>query len=399
MKKITKFQLFIALLFASSIYGQDLKSPRNQYLQDMKADTILFNEKMLNILFANKVGTAFSGSSDLSLQKFYTSLDVNDSSLSIGANFDKRGDDEMKKLSFIFSGGLKIKSKDKFATVYKNGDFQEDNIGATFKFSYIGDGLIDFTSPKDLKGAIKKNREYLFKKYDEKTAKFSKEEIENLNITGDDLYIALAKEEIEYIEKNKLYNFVSDRWLSFEVFVPFGENSYKTTNDVLNESLKDRNFYAFNATLSGNYMREYASGKSIFFKAKLNLKNNNNIIVDDLTATPFQTTTIGAGGTTVVTNSDDGYVTDFNQFLTTSLTIEPAFFILKNTVGFSPAIELNQGKYNKTNWKLGIPISLKDKDGKAKVNFEIQWKEINTFNSSIHLVGISANFLFGELIN
>ncbi len=251
MKKITKFQLFIALLFASSIYGQDLKSPRNQYLQDIKADTILFNEKMLNILFANKVGTAFNGSNDLSLQKFYTSLDVNDSSLSIGANFDKRGDDEMKKLSIIFSGGLKIKSKDKFATVYKNGDFQEDNIGATFKFSYIGDGVINFTSPKDLKGAIKKNREYLFKKYDEKVAKLSKEEIENLNITDDDLYIALAKEEIEYIDKIILLLKSNDIQLpNFENFKQFNYTTpAKNDWDVWGDKIELENLKRLSKTI------------------------------------------------------------------------------------------------------------------------------------------------------
>ncbi len=172
-----------------------------------------------------------------------------------------------------------------------------------------------------------------------------------------------------------------------------------TTSDVVNNALSKKHFYAFNTTLSWNYMKEYSCGNSFFLKVKANLKNNNNILVDDLKSKAFQTTESGSGGTLVIKDSDNGYITDFEQFLTPSLTVEPAFFIFNNSLGFSPAIEFNQGNYNKTNWKLGIPISLKDKDGKSKVNFEIQWKEINTFNSSSHLVGISANFLFGELIN
>ena len=118
-----------------------------------------------------------------------------------------------------------------------------------------------------------------------------------------------------------------------------------------------------------------------------------------MTSTPFQTVTIGANNTNIITNTDDGYLTNFEKFITTTLTIEPAFFTFNNTVGFSPAIEFNVGKYNKTNWKLGIPVSLKDKDGKPKVNFELQWKEINTFKSSDHIVGVSVNFLFGDMIN
>lgn len=427
MKTNYILSLFMFLPFFSASYGQNqLKSPSSTYPSgkiDENGKEILFNDKMLNILFANNVGTAFGGSNDLSLQKFYASLDADDKSIAIGANFDSRCGDETKKLNWVFSGGFKIKAKDKFATIYKNGDFQEDNIGATLKISLIGNGIINFTSTKtkqDRYENVLQNRAYLCEKYDKKVSKFNSDELPDLKTKNATLkltnpdekdlnkvleekekedFIALAKEEIEYLEKNKMYHYLWNHWYSLEVFTPFGENTYKTTNDIVNNPLKDRKFYAFTATLSGNTMWQFSSGQSIFIKGKLNLKNNNNIIVDNMTATPFQTTTIGSGGITVVTNSDDGYSTDFKQFLTTSLTIEPSFFIFKNTIGFSPAIEFNQGKYDKTNWKLGIPISLKDKDGKPKVNFEVQWKEVNTFTTSTHLVGISANFLFGELIN
>ena len=287
----------------------------------------------------------------------------------------------------------------------------------------IGNGIINFTSTKSNQNRyenVLQNRTYLYDKYNKKASKFNTDELpdlilknKTLKVTNPDEkdinkvieekekedFIALAKEEIDYLEKNKMYHFLWNHWYSFEIFTPFGENKYKTTNDIVNNPLEDIDFYAFTATLSGNTMLEYSRGQSIFIKGKLNLKNNNNVIVDNLTATPFQTTTLGYGGITVVTNSDDGYNTDFNQFLTTSLTIEPTFFFWKNTIGFSPSIEFNFGEYDKTNWKLGIPISLKDKEGKPKVNFEIQWKEVNTFTTSTHLLGISANFLFGELIN
>src|SRR5690606_31281356 len=130
-----------------------LKSPYAKYDEDRpyfidketeEKKQRLFNAKMLNILFANKVGTAFSGSNDLSLQKFYASLDANDKSISLGANFDSRRGKELEKLEAIYSVGIKIKAKDKFATLYKDGDFQEDNIGATFKVTFIGNGTINF---------------------------------------------------------------------------------------------------------------------------------------------------------------------------------------------------------------------------------------------------------------
>lgn len=425
--KVIYIFLFMLLSLFNVAYGQSqlLQSPSTTYRSgevDDQGNEILFNDKMLNILFSNKVGTAFGGSNDLSLQKFYASLDANDKSIAIGGNFDSRCGDETKKLNWIFSGGFKIKSKDKFATVYKDGDFQEDNIGATLKISLIGNGIINFSSKKNQNRyeVVRTYKNYLMEAYNNKTDKYNKEELPKLVIKNKDLqqhdpglktiddilkekekeeFIAMAKEEIDFIEKNKMYHFLWDHWYSLEIFAPFGKNTYKVTNDIVNSSLEKVNFYAFTATLSGNIMWEFSSGQSIFIKGKLNIKNNNNIIVDNLETTPFQSITPGVGGVSIVTNSDDGYITEFNQFLTTSIIIEPAVFFWKNTIGFSPAIEFNQGKYNKTNWKLGIPISLKDKDRKPKVNFEVQWKEINTFKSSVHLVGISANFLFGELIN
>ncbi|WP_445430709.1 hypothetical protein [Chryseobacterium indoltheticum] len=425
MKKLTI--ILLSILFQSSV--AQIASPEVEYEKNMPiredGTKSVFNDQMLNILFADKVGTAFGGTNDLSLQKFFASLDASENSISIGANYDNR-DKDTDKLSIVFTGGLKMKSKDKFSTFYKNGDFQENNIGAFFKTTWIFRGCINYTNKittdqvlkREL--AIKSNRLYLYDKYNKKTKKFNNEEanqlinkqlelIENntkatsvdgvLKEKEEELYLEMAKEEIEYIEKNKLYRYYWNHWMSADIYIPFGENNYKTTSDVISNPLTDKNFYSISGSLTYNMMWLYSSGESIFLKAKGAIKNNNNIVVDAMTSTPFQTVTIGANNTNIITNTDDGYLTNFEKFITTTLTIEPAFFTLNNTVGFSPAIEFNAGKYNKTNWKLGIPVSLKDKDGKPKVNFELQWKEINTFKSSDHIVGVSVNFLFGEMIN
>ena len=37
------------------------------------------------------------------------------------------------------------------------------------------------------------------------------------------------------------------------------------------------------------------------------------------------------------------------------------------------------------NWRLGIPVSLKDNEGKSKINFELVWREI----SKLHSFGLS----------
>jgi len=419
--------ILFALTLAVSGQNKKLIDFTPSYLTDLNRRE--FNDKMLSTLFAEKVGTAFGGSNDLSLQKFYASLDANDNSLSVGVNYDSRRGDELKRLKVLFSGGVKIKSKDKFATVYKNGDFQENDIGLTLKGTLIGRGIICFGDKrassgngiiKDREESVRENRVFLLRKYIEKVAKFNEGELDKLQYEtevlkrydneadgieeilkkkGEEFYIAMAKEEIAFLEKNKMYRSLWNHWLSLELYLPMGDNNYKTTRDIITDALKKRNFYPFSASLLYNNMLLFSSGESVFLKLAFGLKNNNNIIVDGIKTTPFQTTLIGAGNTTVVISSDDGYKTEYDKFLTTLITIEPSFFTLNNSLGFSPAVEFNQGKYNKTNWKLGIPISLKDKEGKPKVNFEIQWKEVNKFSSSDHFVGISANFLFGDMIN
>lgn len=431
MKKIV-LPLLITFntLIIAQIKSQDsisVKSPIDRYKNDMilqDGKTRDFNDKMLNILFADKVGTAFGGTNDLSLQKFFASLDAGENSISVGGNFDDR-DDELKRLKWVLSTGLKMKAKDKFATFYKNGNFQGSNIGGFFKVTLIGRGIINYTDKNKInksirrKDAITAYRKYLYNDYELKYIKLKTEEKDIvarqielrkynqeaelqqavLDKKSDELYIAMAKEEIKYTEDNKLYRYLWNHWLSADIYIPFGENKYKTTSDIISDPLLDKNFFAISGSLTYNVMWLYSSGESIFLKAKGAIKNNNNIVVDAMTSTPFQTVTIGANNTNIITNTDDGYLTNFEKFITTTLTIEPAFFTFNNTVGFSPAIEFNAGKYNKTNWKLGIPVSLKDKDGKPKVNFELQWKEINTFKSSDHIVGVSVNFLFGEMIN
>ena len=87
---------------------------------------------------------------------------------------------------------------------------------------------------------------------------------------------------------------------------------------------------------------------------------------------------------------------NFEQFTTTALSLENIRYLYRNMIGISGALEMNVGKnYNPLNWKLGIPVSLKNKEGKSNISFELQWKEIN----KNHFVGLKAGFNFGKFIN
>lgn len=408
-------------------YDKDRPVVDNRWTPDIANDSIklLFNDEMLNILFADKVGTAFGGSNDLSLNKYFASVDEKDKSISLGINFDSRFGEETEKLSWVFSGSLKFKSANKFATIYdKDGVFQKDNIGATIKTTWIGNGIINFKdgNGKQRKNAIENFRKVNHKKYDDLATKYNADDLptvktnlteaqkfdtelksldEQLKNKHDELYIQLAKDEIKYIEDNSMYRYLWDHWISLEAFVPFGKNKYNVTTDAT-IAFNEKRFYAFNLNLSYNTMWQWSNGQSLFIKGIASLKNNNNILVDDISSKSFQTTLTGVNNEVIINKSEDVHITDYNEFITPLITIEPAYFFWSNDIfdlGVSPLVEFNFGDYDKTNWKLGIPISLKDKEGKPKINFEIQWREQNTFTSSVHTVGLSTNFLFGDLIN
>jgi hypothetical protein len=426
--------LFISLLLSLTTKAQvldSLISPNLKYESDLtqiigdKTIKRTFNSKMLHLLFADKIGTSFGGSNDLSLQKYYFGLDNEDKSITIGFNVDSRRGEKLKKLNWIFSGALKLTSSNKFATVIDGeGKFLNDNIGASYKITLIDNGTIDFTSndEKKRKEAVLYNRDsVLYKKYDAAALKYNKEELDKLKKAynkrrefDDELvcfdkvlkakyntmYEELTQEEIDFIEENKMYNFVSTKWYSLELFTPFGGVTYEITPDENTPYAKDR-FYNISATFSRNYMRVYSGGESFFFKSSLNIKNNNTILVNNLSTKTFQTSTAGANNNLILSNTDV-YITPYDEFVTTSLTLEPSFFFISNSFGdfgFSPSIEFNIGTYDKINWKLGIPVSLKDIEGKPSINFEFQYKSIKTFEKEVGVFGISSNFLFGDLIN
>ena len=404
MRKV--LTLITLCCLSAAAYGQ-YTSPRGNY-EANKPSGKLFNNDMLNVFFAKKITTAFGGSDDPSMQKFYASLDADENSLSLGANIDTRGGNNLNRLSLLFSGGLKMKAKDKFTTLYEDGEFQEGNVGATLKLTYFFLGTIT-TRDQDRVDVIA-NRGLLYAKYDRKAAEHNADyetlsESERNSLTAADFtmqerkdYKALAEEEADYVIENKLYGSARSYWVSLQAYLPFGKNQYMITSDIATVPLNEENFYAFDTSVTFTGMLEFPRFISMYGTLKFNVKNNNNIKVDGLESQPFQTTVAGAGGTTVITDSTDGYETNFTEFITPSINIEPAFFFFNNTVGFSPMLEFNFGKYDKINWKLGIPFSFKDRKGEKAVNFEVQWKEINTFDTSVHYVGISTSFLFGELI-
>lgn len=428
--------------FENTLKTKTINDNINELRNKLKYQAIC-NYKMLNILFANEVGTYVSGATDLSLNKYYAGLDADDSSVSFSMNFNPIEDSKLKRLKWLFSIGFKAKAEDKFATIFKNGKFENNDLGITGKITLIGRGVIKisplltqwqlnglmplkigFKAPSVIKENVIKNyRSDLLTRYDKKIKKYIEndypKQLDSLKILNDhstnseadllketskfinskyeDYYEKIASDEIQFMKKNKLYNFLWDHWGSIDFFTPIGQKKYNVSLTNENPNFKSTSFYPFKINGTYTNLLKFSDGQSIYITGQISAFNNNNIKADDITKVAFQTITTQSSTQQAVIDSDDVYVVanGYNNFVTGAVKFEVDYFFC-NWIGFSPAVEKNFGQYyHPFNWKIGIPVSLKDKDGKPNVNLEAQFKRVN--NNDIW--GISVSFLLGKFLN
>lgn len=423
-----------------------IDNPIKRYLDDIKelrnnGNNVLYSGRSLNYFFSKKLETNFKTSNDLSLQETYFNIDPTDKSLSLGYNFDNRFGDPLKKINWVASLGAKFVASDGFAAIPLGNSAKKSNLGFNLKFSLIGKGVLKWKSNgvdrrqsirklKELKmsdienidSVIQIHREYLNYSYNEKVNDFNDKELkkivaiidarypkdsielkkkkiaEKVEEKSDELFYEMIKEEITYVEDNELYSSIKNHWTTFELYIPFGDKTYNITPiTILNEATTAA-YYPLNFNTSYNWYIQKSKNFSFFGKITGGYKRNNNIEVNSLEEKEFQHITTANGVSTLSTPVKAIELSQYNKFTTTSLKVEFAVFLINNTVGFSPSIEKNFGDFEGINWKLGVPLSLKDKEGKPKVNFELQWKENQTLVKSIHSVGISTSLFFGDLM-
>ena len=106
---------------------------------------------------------------------------------------------------------------------------------------------------------------------------------------------------------------------------------------------------------------------------------NQAVVVDTMFLTKLKSKTV--------------YLGDFEKFMTIRLSGRFVYMPL-SFIGVSAAFEKNFGKLDDLSWKLGIPVSLKDNEGNAKINFELVWKEVQ----KEHTIGISVGLPIGKNI-
>lgn len=354
-----------------------------------KNKKIRLTPSALNHFFASEISSYVTSSKDLTFQKAYAVLSTSDKTLFLGGTFDTRKE-ETNAVSFLITTGFKGKVDDDFTSIYKNRKLQND-LGFVIKFHLIGNGSIYYEDEKaeEQEKELSSSRNKIIEKL-----------IEN-NVADDistkekqtDFYKKIAKEEVDFIRKFRLYSLITDHWFSFETYLPVSPRQYNIISDITGIEVKKEDFHPWYITAGATKYWKWSGGESCYISGFGNIKNNNNVETEALTK--YTLPVYSPQNSSLVEENKTVYGGDFQQFITPSLSAEfVSFLILDGTFGWSAGVDKTFGKYDTLNWKLGIPFSLKDKEGKPSVNFEVVWKEVD----KDHFVGINVGFTFGKFI-
>jgi hypothetical protein len=231
--------------------------------------------------------------------------------------------------------------------------------------------------------------------------KFNKAKKELIQKKYFEFYKSIADKELVFNKTEKYIKHSSVRWVSVEGYLPLTFNKVLVSTDtisVINPPIKFNNW-----SLGGtyNYLQSYSNlllNKEASFKVTvgLSLFNTNNFIANGTSATVFQNIIKENPKQNVNGSSQSVYIGDYKEDEVVSLKLAVSSLFLNNSIGLSAAYEKVFGDtaLESRNWKLGIPFSLKDKEGEPTYNFELQWRELNT----THYVGISVGYNFGKFV-
>lgn len=379
------------------------------------ADTNLTSNATLNVFFSNKINTYLSEASDVSTSKAYAVLDNTDGRLFIGGSFNpKESITEFNRC--LFTAGAKANVKDGFANIFGSKGINND-IGINLKLSVLGKGSLYYNNDF-YKKKLESKRAYLTNKYSEElTRKLAAETVnrgirlsstEVVAFLGDESQTTVeeyAKEEATFITTKKLYNLAHSYWITFDAYYPVTKSEYDIVTDLKNTEISTEKYkpWELNIVWSNFWEKTKWIGNPFLLKGttlltiKGSIVNNNSVSAEMLDSYSYDTYL------TQVTNIDtqflaklktsDVHYGEFKNFVTPKISGRLVYMPVQ-ALGISAAIEKNFGTIDDLNWKLGIPFSLKDNEGKPKVDFEIVWKEVR----KSHTIGLSVGLPIGKNI-
>ena len=219
------------------------------------------------------------------------------------------------------------------------------------------------------------------------------EALETKPLDSLELVELIATKEAEYILKNDLYVSMRKYWITLQGYIPLtkGSNTFTNTTDASIKSVHQ--FEAWDASASFNGFFKWKEA-SLSFSAISRVYQNNNILTESVKKRTFTSFEGSPEGQPALTKTDSYYYGSYEEFTSGQVKAEVAT-LYKDFIGVSAAIEQNfWNGYDALNWKFGIPVNLKNKDGESSIAFELQWREFN----KEHYLGISVGKAFGKFL-
>lgn len=427
-KKFFTGLLLVCLALVNKLYSQDIHTitlVNNEVTENSLkplltgiGNTSLTSNATLNTFFATKISTYLSEATDLSLSKAYAVLDNSDGRLFLGGTFNaKQNTTDFQRL--LFTGGIKANIKDGFSNIFGIDGVNKD-IGVSFKATIFGRGSIWFdknaTTQKD-KVNNKRTQivNELLSDFDNDLTKFKKNQTGLVGSASaissyisdyeDEMKNQFAKKEADFIAKKKLFNLAHSWWVSFDAYLPVTQSNYKTVANFSTTTINSTSYrpYEFNIAYTNfweknKWTKNLLLGKgTTLLTIKGSLIANNSVNASLIEGYSFdkylsQSTVVDTLFLAKL-KSKTVYVGNYESFITPKLSARYVYMPFQ-FVGISAAFEKNFGKVDDLNWRLGIPISLKDNEGKSKINFELVWREI----SKEHSFGLSVGLPIGGTI-
>lgn len=431
--KFLVFCLFVNLF----LFGQDQNDRSNivitadhyrilnvnrDYLNDLEGR--VFNNSLLNQFFSSEITSFATNIKDQSVEKYFINANSDNKSLAIGRSIDfreifyEKERRKLEKMSNILTLYTQSGLDKGFSNVYeKNTTLKEydwsNNLGVGIRFTHFFNGTISFnTSDKnkisrinnkiidnylrqnvgsfyDASNTIKENLDFLKKTEDPSDYQAKKDAY--LEKKYYETYVAIIDKQIEKIKSEKLYTYYFAAWIGAEYYKPITDKIVMSTTDSI--AINKNKFRDWRFEVFGNILINHSSGNSFKLKGVYSKFNTNDFSLKNATALSIQDVTIINDTTIVVNTTSSAFLGNYKERDVSSIRLEGAFLFFNNSIGVSGVYE-NYLNYNIKNWKLGFPISLKDKEDKPTVNFEIVWREIN----KTHIVGINAIYSFGKFL-
>ncbi|WP_428071062.1 hypothetical protein [Chryseobacterium gambrini] len=397
-------------------YKADIDILNIDFDKTKKEDKWVLNNGMLSQFFNNEISSFAASMKDLSLEPNIVSVNSENKTITIGKNIllqnnKDRLDKDLRKISNVLSVSVSSSIDKNFSKIYsKNNKTNEydfaSEINLNLKFTHIGNNSIWVTSNSSEKITDfrdKKISSYLNEEFkNDKDFKIKIEEKDSVSFITKkyyEYYKKISEKEVKNIKDNTLFSSYSLHWYGFNLGIPLTKKVINVKSTKTVGTFDSEEFYSWKAEAFFNYLYnvpklKWLKGSTFNFRVSGSIFNNNNFIADNANAVTFQSIIDQNTIQQVLSPADLVFIGEYKRLTTTALKAEGSSLFFENTIGISAALEKNLGDYDALNWKLGVPVSLKDKDKKPTLNFELQWREVNRQ----HMVGISAGYIFGKFV-